>query len=270
MLATFWAHVVLTQKYPEFLEDKKAVEIYKYIEPNLSGVEEYINEVVALGLLARAKDFDIRLKQYLEQYPETTVINLGCGLDTRFFRVDNGKIKWYDLDLPEVIEFRKKFIKDSDRNKYIAKSIFDYSWFDDVEYDPKKGIFFIAGGLIYYFPEHQIKELFIEMADHFRGGEIIFDIFSNLLVKLLEKSLDKFVKQGKIKSKDDWTHFVFSVKNPKKLFPSWSSKLKVIAVHVIGDKIPLEKWGLSKKTLRRLKKAIFFKVMKTVQLQFSC
>ena len=36
--------------------------------------------------------FDRALKSYLQQYPDAVCVNLGCGLDSRFSRVDNGSI----------------------------------------------------------------------------------------------------------------------------------------------------------------------------------
>ena len=237
------------------------------MDGKFSKMEELIDDITALGVLARAKDFDSYFKKYLEKHPESTVVNLGCGLDTTFFRVDNGKIKWFDLDLPGVIDYRKRFISESNRNKFIAKPALDFSWFDDVEFDPEKGIFFMAGGLIYYFSEDQIYELFMKMADYFIGGEMIFDIFSSLMLKLSDKELDKYVKQGKLMRKDEWALYETSVDKPEKYFSSISNKLKVIDIRVIGHDLP-PKLNLSKNLMLKIKIAIFLKVMKVVHLRF--
>ena len=44
----------------------------------------------------------------MDAHPEGLVVNLGAGLDTRFYRLDNGTIAWIDIDLPEVVAFRQK------------------------------------------------------------------------------------------------------------------------------------------------------------------
>jgi hypothetical protein len=101
-------------------------------------------------------------------------VNLGAGLDTTFYRVDNGLIHWYDLDLPEVIDVRRQLLPEPDRVTYIAKSIFDQSWYTDVRHT-EGGVFMIAGGLLHWLDELRVKQLFLMLADNFPGGEIVFN-----------------------------------------------------------------------------------------------
>lgn len=58
------------------------------------------------------REIDRYARDFLSRHPEAAVVHIGCGLDSRFERVDNGKVEWYDLDLPDVIELRRKFIGD--------------------------------------------------------------------------------------------------------------------------------------------------------------
>jgi O-methyltransferase involved in polyketide biosynthesis len=266
MLGPLWARAVYTQKYPDLLNDKKAIEIQNKISVDLGWIEEWLQEWRALGLMARAKSFDITLIEHIKKYPETTIVNLGCGLDTTFFRVDNGKIQWYDLDLPDAIEYRKKFIPESPRNKFIAKSVFDYSWFEDIEYHQKKRIFFIAGGLIYYFKEDEIKDLFKRMADKYSGGFLIFDVISKLAIWISKKRIKKYEKQGKLKS-EEIPHWIFGIGNPKKVFPKWSKTIKLKDWHLIWERIDLNpNWN--KSILKMIKLSKFFKTGKIVLLEF--
>lgn len=266
MLGPLWARAVYTQKYPDLLNDKKAIEIQNKISIDLGWIEEWLQEWRALGLIARAKSFDISLIEHIKRYPETTVVNLGCGLDTTFFRVDNGKIKWYDLDLPDAIEYRKRFLSETPRNKFIAKSVFDYTWFRDIDYNQKDGIFFIAGGLIYYFEEDRIKELFKRMADKYPGGFLIFDAISKLAIWISKKRLKKYEKEGKLKS-EEIPHWIFGIGNPKKIFPKWSKTIKLKDWHLIWERIDLNpNWN--KNILRMIKLSKFFKTGKIVLLEF--
>ncbi|EPS50207.1 O-methyltransferase domain-containing protein [Clostridium botulinum A1 str. CFSAN002368] len=85
--------------------------------------------------VVRAKTFDDAIKNFISKYPNSSIVNLGAGLDTTFFRVDNENLNWYNIDLPDVIELRKKLLPESDREKCIAKSFLDISWFNDIKKD---------------------------------------------------------------------------------------------------------------------------------------
>ncbi|MHA1373658.1 MAG: class I SAM-dependent methyltransferase [Promethearchaeota archaeon] len=180
MLGPLWARAKYSQLYPEILDDLKAIEIIKNVDYDFSNIEDYLGEWRGLGLMVRAKNFDIAVKKYIENHPSATIVNIGAGLDTTFYRFDNGTIKWYDLDLPSAILFRKKLLSESERNKFISKSALDYSWFDEIEFNLNNGIFFIAGGFVYYFKEDEISTLIIEMAKRFPKAELIFDATSKL------------------------------------------------------------------------------------------
>jgi len=107
MIGPLCAKATYGKLYPELLDDPMAAEIVSKIDYNYSKIQNYNEEWCALGFLVRARSFDIALKKYIEANPEATIVNIGASLDTTFFRVDNGRIKWYDLDLPNSIELRR-------------------------------------------------------------------------------------------------------------------------------------------------------------------
>lgn len=49
------------------------------------------------------------------------------------FSVDNGKANWYEVDFPEVIEFRKKYIAEEENRNFLAYSVFENDWYNQVE-----------------------------------------------------------------------------------------------------------------------------------------
>ncbi len=179
LLFCLWARAKISKMDNPILNDSKAVEIVENLIDYDFGIIEAASFPLILSVAAvvRAKMFDNTIKKFMMERPEATIVNLGAGLDTTFFRVDNGSIKWYDLDLPDVIEIRKKVIPETDRMKCIAKSLLDTNWTEDIK-DVQDGILFIAGGLLYYFEETEIKRLFSKLADYFPSGELIFDIMS--------------------------------------------------------------------------------------------
>jgi len=259
MLGPLWARAKYSKLYPELLDDQKAIEIMENINYDFSKIQEYLREWRGLGLLVRAKSFAEALLQYIEKYPNATVVNMGAGLDTTFYSIDNGKIKWYDLDLPSAIEYRKRLLPESERNIYIPKSALDYSWFKDIEYEPKKGTFFIAGGFVYYFKENEISSLIIEMAKEFPGAEMIFDATSKLANKVVNKRAKK-VSENEVR-----VHF--GVGDPTKVFPKWSPKIKVHDWHTIWARTMINpNWN--EKTIAAIKISERVKAAKIVRLNF--
>ncbi|MHA2283809.1 MAG: class I SAM-dependent methyltransferase [Promethearchaeota archaeon] len=271
MLGPLWARASLSKLYPELLNDQKAIEIIQKVDYDFSAIQLYLEQWRGLGLLARARNFDDAIKKFIMKHPNSTVVNIGAGLDTTFYRVDNGKIKWYDLDLPDAIEFRKKFLSESERNNFIAKSAFDVSWFDDIEFTKEDGIFFITGGFIYYFTEVDISSLFDAIARKFPLGELIFDCISKIAMKVANKRAKKagiypkhYFSLVNCQLMDFWQ---FSIGNPAKQVSNWSEKIQVIDWFTIWKKLSINPdW--TKKTLRMIKISERLKTAKIVHIKF--
>jgi O-methyltransferase involved in polyketide biosynthesis len=253
MFGPLWARATYSKLYPNLLNDTKAIEIIQEIDYNFSKIEEFLKEWRGLGLLIRARNFDIIIKKFIEKNPNATIINIGAGLDTTFYRVDNNNIQWYDLDLPDAIEFRKRYLPETSRNIYIQKSAFDYTWFDEIKFNPQKGICIIAGGFIYYYEKVEIIAFFRELAERFPEGEIIFDCISNLAKKIGARREKKAGIEGPI-----WH---FGIGNPEKELSKWFDKVKLIDWFTMWAQIPLNpRWKSS--TLKMIKIAERFKTAK--------
>ena len=82
--------------------------------------------------------------------PGCVVVSVGCGLDTRFDRVDDGQVRWYDLDVPEVIDLRKQFLAESERVTCISGSAFDPSWTEKVEREGRRLLILSEGVMMYW------------------------------------------------------------------------------------------------------------------------
>jgi len=152
-----------------------------------------LNKMDQVNTILRVRQFDRIAQYFLSRHPSVVVINLGCGLDTRFERIDNGLVEWYNLDLPEVIEFRRALIADTPRCYSLGYSIFDQAWLKQVGYQPKKSCLFIAEGVFPYFTEAQVKRLFLLFMHEFPGSELVCDGMSPLMVRIhnLELSSSK-------------------------------------------------------------------------------
>ncbi|MFX1322138.1 MAG: class I SAM-dependent methyltransferase [Promethearchaeota archaeon] len=259
MLGPLWARAKFSKLYPKILNDQKSIEIIERMNYDFSKVQEYLGEWRGIGLLVRARNFDNELKKYIERYPNATIINIGAGLDTTFFRVDNGKINWYDLDLPDVIKFRRKFIPEPKGCRYISKSALDYSWFDEIDFNNNKGLFLIAGGFIYYFKESEISAFFRALTDKFFDGELVFDCISNLAIKVAHK---RAKKRG---AETPFWHI--GIGDPVKKMAEWSDKIKVINWYTMFSQIGINpNWN--KKIIKMIKIAERFKTAKIVHVKF--
>ena len=112
LLLPLWGRAFETQKDKPRLIDKKAVEIIKKIDYDFSDIEE-TQAMSQHGWVARSLHTDRTILAFMKQHPGAAIVNIGCGLDTTFSRIDNGKIIFYELDLPDVIALRKNFYEDS-------------------------------------------------------------------------------------------------------------------------------------------------------------
>ncbi len=219
LLLPLWGRAVESQKEEPLLIDRTAREIIDRIDYDFSETTKNLSEISQLGWVMRSLLIDKIIMGYIARYPQATIVNIGCGCDTTFERVDNGTIGWYDLDLPDVIEFRKKFIQENDRRRFIASSFLDYKWFDQVK--KSENIMFIAAGLLYYFTEYEVKGFINKLADSYPRSEIVFDASSPLGIKMANKMVLK--NSGM----DEKLFLKWGLKSAKEIL-QWDSRVELI------------------------------------------
>lgn len=219
LLLPLWGRAFETRKNNPFFVDKKAVEIIENIEYDFSLFEKRVNPLSRVSWIARSIYFDGKIRKFLERYPEASIINIGCGLDTTYDRINNNMAKWYEIDFPDVIEIRKKFIAESSNRIFLPCSVFDKSWYEKIE--NKKEVFLMMAGVIYYFEELQVSNLFQSISDRFGNCEIVFDYSSPRGVKTANK---KVIEQGGM-GKD--AYLKWGIKNIYDL-EKWNSEINVL------------------------------------------
>lgn len=121
----------------------------------------------------RALIFDKATRNYLDRRPRATVVALAEGLQTSFWRVDNGELTWLSVDLEPIVRLRQQLLPQSDRLHYCAQSALDYSWMDRV--DDSEGVLITAEGLFQYLERDQVFDLISACAQRFPGGTLVFD-----------------------------------------------------------------------------------------------
>ena len=185
LLLPLWGRAVETKKENPLLRDAKALEVIDKIEFDFSPLTKNMKSLTQLGWIRRSLLIDQAIRGFIERHPSATIVNIGCGLDTTFERVDNGLIRWFDLDLPDVIALRKTLLSESNRSRMIASSFMEEDWLG-----PLKGsgpVLFVAAGVFYYHEESQIREFFRRLLHQFPGSEIVFDICSPLGMRIANK-----------------------------------------------------------------------------------
>jgi len=130
----------------------------------------------------RAKKMDAVTREFLAEQPTGVVLHLGCGLDSRFWRVDNGRVEWYDLDMLPVIELRRRFFPPSERYHMIASSVTDLDWVERIE-AAGRPVLVVAEGLLMYLGEQDVRRLLLCLQEAFPGCRLIADVFSRLTAR---------------------------------------------------------------------------------------
>ena len=171
----------LESRRPDALiHDPKAEEIMGQLAYDFSRIQR--EKFQALNVALRAREFDRAARAFLAAHPAGTIVEIGCGLDTRFDRLDNGQVRWFNLDFPEVIALREQFFAPQPRCHNLATSALDFAWLEAVA-ETGGPYLFLAEGVLPYFTEAEVRRLLQALQERFPGAEFVFDTMPALLVR---------------------------------------------------------------------------------------
>ncbi|MFD9962953.1 class I SAM-dependent methyltransferase [Amycolatopsis sp. NPDC058986] len=181
MLATLYGRALDSRLDNPILGDRAADEAVRQIDydfPKLGLTGER-----AASVVLRAKPIDDWSAEYLREHPDAVVVHLGCGMDTRVYRLDPPPtVQWFDVDYPEVVELRRKIFPERANYRTIGSSVTDFGWLDQVPSD--RPALIVAEGLTMYLTPEGGEELLQRLVAKFPSGELICDVFSRLGIKL--------------------------------------------------------------------------------------
>lgn len=186
-------------------------------------VKGKINKNAVIYIAIRAKKYDKYVVEFTKRYPKATIVNIGCGLDNRFERIDNGEIEFYDLDLQDIIDIKEQLFKKTERYHYISQSVFDFSWIKNIA---KNDILFLAEGVFMYCNEKDVKSLFLKLQSEFPGSEIVCEVLNSMWLKGWLKKMINFKLQKKMYLGKDAT-FNFGIKDSNEI-ENWNEGIKLI------------------------------------------
>jgi O-methyltransferase involved in polyketide biosynthesis len=182
LLAPLGCRARETQRADAILHDRRALEVMQTIEGGFNILSPMGNSDQVFTMM-RARRFDMYAREFINLHPDGLVVDIGCGLDTRFYRLDNGRLHWLGIDLPEVIALRRRLLPYGKRNHSQGFSMLDLAWLDEVKRQ-KKPVIFLAEGVFCYFHEADVKRVIQAIASRFPGARLAFDILSMSSIKL--------------------------------------------------------------------------------------
>jgi len=234
-LLTLYGKAIESQSKDPILDDPYAVAMTKKLDPILAGadskllqrlVKKKIDPRMVVHVALRARKYDAYTRAFLKKHPSGAVINIGCGLDARFFRIDNGSVHFFDLDLPQVIRFKKELLDENARYQMISASMFDDTWMQKVKQCGTEHWLVMAEGVFMYFEEHQIKQLVLDLQTHFPGCDLVCEVVKK------EWTHGLLQKMGAMKMKNrldigESAGFHFGLDHPAEM-ESWHQGIQLI------------------------------------------
>lgn len=252
MLQTMYARAKESEKEHPYIYDKAAVEIVSRLDYDFSNADKDI--MMSSGVIARTILLDGMVEEFLSSHPGTIVVNIACGMDTRCYHVEGQYKYWYNIDLPETIEIRNRFLKEDGPVFQIAKSATDASYTEEICYHDEQ-VLVVVEGLTMYLQEEDVKQIF----------HIVYEKFekATVFVETMSPFVSAHVKEKSIQGSQ--AKFTWGVKNGKelqKLIPEFTNQkdvsltegMKVFSpVYKVLGKIPFIR-NLSNKILVMEKK----------------
>jgi O-methyltransferase involved in polyketide biosynthesis len=216
LLIALWVRTKILQ------DDPKANEIIDNIDYDFSRFEKW--EKLQRITNPKTDFIDSEVSSFIKKHPHGLIINIGAGLDTRFFRLDNGTIIWYELDVKDVIELRKHFFQETERYKFIPASAADNQWIDQIK-EKDRPILVIADGVLMFLEEQDVKHFFNLIIENFPQAEIVFEIVGPIFNKIKLPLLQATTSKPTLK----WA--IWNTRN----LEQWDSRLKVIHIRKNSD-----------------------------------
>ncbi|HEX4291481.1 MAG TPA: class I SAM-dependent methyltransferase [Trebonia sp.] len=163
------------------LDDPLAVEVSERLQYDFGDASRG-----AMWHAVRVATFDAAVRRFLRTHPAGTVVALGEGLETQFWRVDNGRVRWLTVDLPTTLDLRRQVLPDGPRQSSWAGSALDLTWLDQL--DPAAPVLVTAQGLVPYFQRSEVHELIAAIAERLPGSLLVFDVVPEKMLELVRKT----------------------------------------------------------------------------------
>jgi O-methyltransferase involved in polyketide biosynthesis len=189
LLITLYSRALDNRRPDPVLPDPFTAQILDRVEYDFEGLK--VPHGTAITVVLRARKFDAYARDFITAHPEAVVLHLGCGLDSRYFRLRDGgagldRVEWYDLDQPPVVDLRREFYPQVEGYHLIAASVTDLTWTDQVDAGGRP-VLALAEGLSMYLHADDFKALVLRLKETFPGCRLAFDAYSTLTVRSVSR-----------------------------------------------------------------------------------
>ena len=179
IMLTLYARALESQQAHPILYDEFALKLVAQIDYDFSIFDNI--STTAVGVAIRSKHFDTISHEFIESHAQPIVVIIGCGLDTRKQRLGPiaDKAVFIQLDLPEVIDFRRQLLPPGPNEQLIRASLLETAWMDELlAHYPQGDFLFIVEGVLMYLSQEENQQFFYALAERFIGAQLHFDIFN--------------------------------------------------------------------------------------------
>ncbi|MEM6930205.1 MAG: class I SAM-dependent methyltransferase [Myxococcota bacterium] len=168
-----------TQRREHLIDDPKAVEIVDALEVDVS---QWDRGTLAGGASLRTALFDRLVQTFLDAHPDGTVVEVGVGLNTRFERLDNGRARWFEVDLPDTMALRRRFFEDAERRTMIVGDARALDWHDVVA-EAGGPFCFVSEAVLTCLETEQVERALRGIGSRFPGSHLITDTLATANVE---------------------------------------------------------------------------------------
>ena len=194
-LITLKAHVVESEAANPVIEDVVAIECLNRLQSMLPDeirdrvLNRKVPSTATRYIALRARKYDSYAKGFIEENPNGMVVSLGCGFDTRYWRVSKEPWKYIEIDLPDVIEAKKKVLGDIATYEMLGNSVLEESVINYIASLQKEHVLFLAEGLFMYLPKDGVISLFKRLSESFAKSQIVFEVVNEKYTKGIWKKI---------------------------------------------------------------------------------
>lgn len=216
-LITLRSREIESKKQKPVIVDPVGSELFRGLLDTLSPevkqriINRRLSPVLTKYIAHRARKYDNLCREFVASNPDGMVLNLGCGFDTRFWRLGIPEQHYMELDLPEVMQLKKKILGERLTYHVIERSVLDREWISMVEARGAERIIVLAEGLFMYLPEAESRSILQQMADTFSNSRLVMEVVSAKYTRgLWKKMVQMKMRRGAGSQAGDFYQFGIS------------------------------------------------------------
>lgn len=181
------ARIEISKRFPDFFYDEKALSLESYIDNE--NIKKNSSEYFYMASVCRYRIVDEIVNNFISKHNNCNVINLGIGLETMYYRLNNKNAVFYEIDLPDVIDVREKIFERNKNEVLIKGNMFDLSWSNNI--DLSLPTIIVSTGVFQYFDIQRITNLINSIKNKFNECELVFDAMNSNAIKYANKYVEK-------------------------------------------------------------------------------